>query len=221
MAIRLHASKDNTVIATATPQITNKFHSLADVGWYAGIYPMAICMSQLLYGKLCARYPIRWTYSVAMLFSLLGSAICGASPNSPALIAGCTISGPGSSGLLVGPYFLVPLLAPPNKRSILLSLLGVARGLALTFGPLIGGALTERVSWRWNFYMNLLLGGFIYAVFFVTVRSPKRRESERFMSWADLVETLDLFGLGALTPSVVYLLLALQWGGTQYPCNDG
>ncbi|KAJ4296096.1 hypothetical protein N0V88_004798 [Collariella sp. IMI 366227] len=176
---------DSTVIATATPQITDEFRSLADVGWYASIYPMAICMSQLLY----------------------------------ALIAGRAVSGLGSSGLLVGAYSLVPFLAPPAKRPILLSFLGVARGLAVTFGPLIGGALTERVSWRWNFYINLPLGAFTYAVFLLTVRPPKR-QSEGFTSWTNFIETLDLLGFAAITASVVCLLLALQWGGIQYPWND-
>lgn len=125
-----------------------------------------------------------------------------------------------SSGLLVGAFSLVPFLAPPAKRPILLSFMGTTRGLAVTFGPLIGGALTERASWRWNFYVDLPLGVFIFAVLLATVRPPKR-QSEGFTSWAYFFETLDLFGVAALAPSVVRLLLALQWGGTRYPSNDG
>jgi MFS family permease len=210
----------STTIATATPQITNEFHSIEDIGWYAGVYSMTACMSQLLYGKLCVRYPIRWNYGVAMLLFMVGSAICGASPNSPVLIVGRAVSGLGSSGLLVGAFSLVPFLAPPAKRPVLLSFMGTTRGLAVTFGPLIGGALTERASWRWNFYINLPLGVFIFAVFLATVRPPKR-QNEGFTSWADFFETLDLFGFAALAPSVVCLLLALQWGGTRYQWSDG
>lgn len=180
---------------------------------------MVVCVTQLLFGKLSARYSIQWLYSISMVLFLVGSAVCGAAPNSPALIVGRAIAGLGCAGLLVGAFSLVPFIAPPAKRPIMLSLISASRGLATTFGPLIGGALTEKVSWRWNFFINLPLGVAIQVAFFAFVRPPKR-ESEAFTSWADLVQNLDLFGLASLLPSVVCLLLALQWGGITYPWSD-
>ncbi|KAF4764492.1 hypothetical protein HAV15_000083 [Penicillium sp. str.  len=205
---------DNTIIAIATPYITDEFHSLKDVGWYGSVYTMV-----LLFGKLNARYSIPWLYSISMVLFLVGSAVCGAAPNSPALIVGRVIAGLGCAGLLVGAFSLVPFIAPPAKRPIMIGLISASRGLATTFGPLIGGALTERVSWRWNFYINLPLGVAIQVAFFAFVRPPKR-ESEAFTSWTDLVQNLGLFGLASLIPSVVCLLLALQWGGIIYPWSD-
>ncbi|RAL13118.1 MDR family MFS transporter [Aspergillus homomorphus CBS 101889] len=195
------ATLDSTIIATATPYITDEFHSLDEAGWYSSIYTMAICMSQLVYGKLSASCPIQWIYSAAMLLFLIGSAVCGSAPNSPALIAGRAIAGLGCSGLLIGAFSLVPFLAAPEKRPILLGLISGSRGLATTFGPLIGGALTERASWRWNFYINLPLGAVIQIVFWLS---------------GQFVRSIDLIGFIALAPSVVCLLLALQWGGVQY-----
>ncbi|RJE25229.1 hypothetical protein PHISCL_02442 [Aspergillus sclerotialis] len=210
---------DNTIIATATPYISNEFHSLKDVGWYSSVYTMVICITQLIFGKLIARYSIRWIYTISMFLFLVGSAVCGSAPNSPALIVGRAIAGVGCAGLLVAAFSLVPFIAPPAKRPVALGLVSASRGLATTFGPLIGGALTERVSWRWNFYINLPIGAAIQAAFFLFVHPP-RRGSESFTSWADFFQTLDLFGLTALLPAVVCLLLALQWGGIQYPWQD-
>ncbi|KAF2129392.1 MFS general substrate transporter [Dothidotthia symphoricarpi CBS 119687] len=206
---------DNTILATARPYITDEFHSLKDIGWYANIYPMAICMSQLLFGKLSARYSIRWIYSISMLFFLVGSAVCGAAPNSPALIAGRAIAGVGSSGLLIGTFSLVPFLAPVPKRPVILSCVAIARSLASICGPLLGGALTEQASWRWNFWINLPIEAALQVAFFFFVRPPKR-ESQAFTSWNDFFRSLDLFGLTAIAPGVACLLLALQWGGIDY-----
>lgn len=207
-------------MATAIPYITDEFHSLKDVGWYGSIYLMAFCVSQLLFGKLSARYSIRWVYTAAMLVFLIGSAICGAAPNSPALIVGRAIAGFGSSGLLITAYSLVPTLAPPSKRALSLSLISMARSVAATAGPLVGGALTQAASWRWAFYINLPIGAVIYAAFVVSVNPPKRAD-ETFGSFSEFVRTLDPIGLVALIPSVVCLLLALQWGGVTYPWWEG
>jgi MFS family permease len=181
---------------------------------------MALCVSQLLFGKLSARYSIRWVYTGAMFVFLIGSAICGAAPNSPALIAGRAIAGLGSSGLLITAYSLIPTLTPPEKRALSLSLISMARSVAATAGPLVGGALTQGASWRWTFYINLPLGAVIYAAFIFSVTPPKRA-GETFTSFSDFLQTLDLIGLAALIPSVVCLLLALQWGGINYPWSDG
>ncbi|PWY81407.1 MFS general substrate transporter [Aspergillus eucalypticola CBS 122712] len=210
---------DSTIIATATPYISDDFHSLGDVGWYSSVYTMVICTTQLLFGKLLARYSVRWIYSISMLFFLVGSAVCGAAPNSHSLIIGRAIAGVGCSGLLVAAFSLVPILVAPAKRPILLGLLSGSRGLATTFGPLIGGVLTEKVSWRWNFYINLPIGAVIQIAFFFLVHPPKR-DHEAFTSWTEFLKTLDLFGLVALLPSIVCLLLALQWGGLKYAWQD-
>ncbi|KAI3320949.1 MFS general substrate transporter [Xylariaceae sp. AK1471] len=211
---------DSTIVATAIPYITDEFHSLKDVGWYGSIYLMALCISQLLFGKLTSRYSARWVYTGAMFVFLVGSALCGAAPNSPALIAGRAIAGLGSSGLLVVAYSLVPTLAPPDKRALFLSVISLSRSVAATAGPLIGGALTQGASWRWTFYINLPLGAVIYAAFLFSITPPKIA-GQTFTSFSDFIQTLDLLGLAALVPAIVSLLLALQWGGIEYPWSNG
>lgn len=181
---------------------------------------MALCMSQLLFGKLSARYSVRWVYSSAMLIFLVGSAVCGAAPNSPTLIAGRAIAGLGSSGLLITAYSLVPTLALPDKRALSLSTVSMGRSIAATAGPLVGGALTQGGSWRWAFYINLPLGAVLYAAFMLLIKPPANT-TQAFTSFSDFLRTLNLIGLAALVPTVVCLLLALQWGGISYSWSDG
>ncbi|KAI0857695.1 MFS general substrate transporter [Xylaria cubensis] len=211
---------DSTIVATAIPYITDEFNSLKDVGWYGSIYLITLCMSQLLFGKLASRYSIRWIYTGSMFVFLVGSALCGAAPNSPALIVGRAIAGLGSSGLLIVAYSVIPTLSPPEKRALSLGIISMSRSIAATAGPLIGGALTQKVSWRWTFYINLPLGAVIYVAFFLFI-TPPATTATAFTSFRDLLQTLDLPGLITLMPAVVTLLLALQWGGIDYPWSNG
>ncbi|TRX88333.1 hypothetical protein FHL15_010771 [Xylaria flabelliformis] len=211
---------DSTIVATAIPYITDEFNSLKDVGWYGSIYLITLCMSQLLFGKLASRYSIRWIYTGSMFVFLVGSALCGAAPNSPALIVGRAIAGLGSSGLLIVAYSVIPTLSPPEKRALSLGVISMSRSIAATAGPLIGGALTQKVSWRWTFYINLPLGAVIYVAFFLFI-TPPATTATAFTSFKDLLQTLDLPGLITLMPAVVTLLLALQWGGIDYPWSNG
>ncbi|KAJ9287754.1 hypothetical protein DTO021C3_4559 [Paecilomyces variotii] len=210
-------SFDSTVLSTAVPVISDEFHSLGDIGWYSSVYFLAMCTPQMVLVKLNGRYPIRWNYGIAMALFIAGSALCGAAPNSPVLIAGRALAGLGSSGLLASSAAMVPFLAPPSERPTLFGLFAGAMGLGVGSGPLIGGALTETVTWRWNFYMNIPIGAVIYAIFYLTVHPQKPDYST---PWRSFLRTLDLLGLATFASATACLLIALQWGGTTYPWAD-
>lgn len=211
---------DGSIVSTAVPKVTNEFHSLNDVGWYASVYFMGLAVSQLLFGKLNAIAPVKWTYLSCMVIFLAGSAVCGAAPSSPALIVGRVIAGFAAGGVLVGTFSLIPYTVPPVRRPLFIGLIGAVLGIGTAVGPLIGGAITMNVTWRWCFYINLPIGGFAGILFFFFVHPPKR-ETEKHYTITETLKNLDLIGLFVLTPAIITLLLALMWGGTTYPWNSG
>jgi MFS family permease len=170
--------------------------------------------STLVFGKIYKFYSIKNGFLKSILVFEIGSAICGAAPNSVALIIGRAIAGLGSSGIFTGGMMIIVPLIPLRKRPIYYSLFGAVFGISSVLGPLLGGAFTDKVSWRWCFYINLPIGGFtaLAIIFFLHIDTTK---SEK-LTLVQEINRLDPIGTFFFIPSIVCLVLALQWGGTTY-----
>lgn len=164
---------DNTIFSTAILRITDQFYSLDDIGWYGSAYLLTNCATQLIFGKLYTFYDIKWIYLVSLFIFELGSLICGVSLTSSALIIGRAIAGIGGSGILSGALIIVSKTVLLHKRASFTSAIGSMYGIASVAGLLIGGAFTDRLTWRWCFYINLFFG-FVTAAFIILFfKSPK------------------------------------------------
>lgn len=210
---------DQTIISTAIPKITDKFNSIRDIGWYGSAYLLTATALQPTFGRVYTIFDIKSTFMTAVCLFELGSLVCATAPSSNALIVGRAIAGMGFGGIFSGCIVILAYCLPLRKRPAAFGLIGGMWGIASVAGPLLGGVFTDKISWRWCFYINLPIGAVAIAVlaFFLHIH---RENNPNNLKIRERILQLDLVGASILVPCVVCLLLALQWGGSTYAWNS-
>ncbi|KAI8241921.1 Efflux pump aflT [Colletotrichum sp. SAR 10_99] len=207
---------DQTIIAPALGAITSEYGSVKDIGWYGSAYLLTTTALQPMYGTVYKLFSVKYIYIAAIAVFEIGSLVCALAPNSTAFIIGRAVAGIGTAGLFSGSIVILSYTMPLEKRPLAFGLIGGMWGIASVAGPLLGGVFTEKATWRWCFYINLPIGG-IAMVFVFFLLHLSRKNNPEGKTLVQRLMQLDLIGTAIFIPAIVCLLLALQWGGAEYP----
>src|SRR6476469_4257268 len=157
---------DNTVVNVALPSMRSSLHmSLSELEWVVAGYALTFAAFMLIGGKLADFLGRRMIFSVGLVIFTGASLACGLAPNGGFLIGARVVQGLG--GALMNPATLSIITAtfPPRERGRAIGIWAGVSAMALAIGPLVGGLLTEHVSWHWIFFINVPVGiiGFLTA----------------------------------------------------------
>ncbi|KAK0755832.1 hypothetical protein N5P37_011613 [Trichoderma harzianum] len=212
-------SLDLTIVATAIPKITDQFNGLSDIAWYSSAFFMTMGGFQSAWGKIYKYFPLKTSYLIAIFIFELGSLICAVAPSSTALIVGRAFAGVGAAGIGSGSYTIIGFSASPKNRPMFTGIVGTSYGVAAAVGPLIGGAFSNKVSWRWCFYINLPIGAISAFIILVFIKAPSTAKPQVATLREKLLH-MDPVGAALVIAFVVCYLLAAQDGGTKFPWDS-
>lgn len=167
---------------------------------------------QSTWGKFYKYFSLKIYFLVAIALFELGSLICGVAPNPTALIVGRAIAGLGGAGIGSGAFTIIGFIAEPQKRPALIGFTGATYGIAAVLGPLIGGAFSDQVTWRWCFYINLPVGGVAAAIVLIYLHIPIEAKPVE-ASWKEKFLQMDFPGAVLVMCLIISYILALQYGG--------
>ncbi|OAL55788.1 hypothetical protein IQ07DRAFT_498789 [Pyrenochaeta sp. DS3sAY3a] len=206
---------DITIVTTALPTISEEFRSASGYTWVGSAYLIAQSAATPIWGKVSDIFGRKPILLVTNAIFFIGSLIAGLSINIDMLIAARAIQGIGGGGLITLVNIAISDLFAMRDRGAYFAVIGGVWAIASSLGPVVGGLFTQKVSWRWCFYINLPFDGvaFLIILFFLDLHTPKTplRKGLKAVDW-----------LGSLTMvgGTIMLLLGLEFGGITYPWDS-
>jgi EmrB/QacA subfamily drug resistance transporter len=202
---------DITIVNVALPYIQQAFHaSLSDLQWVIDAYALTLAAFLLTAGSIGDLVGRRLVFAVGIVAFTIGSALCGFAPDATFLALSRAFQGIGGAIMFATSLALLADAFPARERGVAFGVFGAVTGVAVAVGPVLGGALTSGLSWRWIFFVNLPIGILALMVTLRAVAESKPPMARR-PDWPGFV-TFTL-GLTAL----VYGLIRSHpdgWGST-------
>ncbi len=204
----LLASLDQTVVIPAVPAIAADLGAFGHLSWIVTAYLLTSTAATPIYGKLSDIYGRRALLLPALMLFIAASMACGFAQSLPQLIGARALQGLGGAGLLSMAQAAVADVVSPRERGRYQGYMASMWGIASVAGPLVGGYVTDHLSWRWVFWANLPVGLVAMWLCDRALRTlPVQRRGAR----------IDGVGAALLAGGVTALLLMLSWGGAEFP----
>jgi EmrB/QacA subfamily drug resistance transporter len=200
------AALDQNIVNTALPRIGSDLGGMGHLSWVVTAFMLTATITTPLYGKLSDLFGRRGLFSVAIITFLIGSLLCGAAHSMLQLVLFRALQGLGAGGLLTLAQAAIADVVSPRERPRYQGLFTGTFALASVAGPLAGGIITQALSWRWVFYVNLPVGIVALALIIAGLRAQRTKRRPR----------IDYGGSAFLSVMTTALLLLLAWGGTEF-----
>jgi EmrB/QacA subfamily drug resistance transporter len=195
----LLAALEATVVGTAMPTIVAALGGLAHYSWVFSAYLLTSTVTVPVWGKLSDLFGRRRLFQIGVAVFLVGSAACGFSQTMTQLILARAVQGLGAGALVPLAMTIIGDIFTLQERAKMQGLFSGVWGISSIFGPLVGGFITDQLSWRWVFLVNLPVGIAAAIIIGVALREPPRHEKP----------SIDYLGATVLTLAVTILLLVL------------
>ncbi len=199
---------DNTVVNVALPSIQRDLDtSISGLEWIVNGYTLSFAVLLAVGGRIGDIFGRRRVFVVGVIIFTVASTTAGFAPSNFALVASRVLQGIGAAFMMPGTLSIITDAFPPHERGKAIGTWAGVSALALAVGPVLGGFLTEEVSWRAIFYINLPVGVLAVLAALFVVRESRDTTVGR---------KVDYLGVGVLTVALSALVLALiegnSWG---------
>ncbi|EED16361.1 efflux pump antibiotic resistance protein, putative [Talaromyces stipitatus ATCC 10500] len=210
---------DNTIVADVQGSVVERFGQVAKLSWIGTGFPLGSVAVIMPFGFAFGTFNNKWVYIMSLVIFSTGSAICGGAPNMDALIVGRVIAGAGGAGQYLGVLNLITRFTTMQERSHYMGMTGLTWGAGTILGPVIGGAFADSsATWRWAFYLNLVIYGVFSPIYFLWLPSipviPEKSFIRKFLA-------MDWVGITLNAGIYLTWVMALTFGGSTYAWNAG
>src|ERR1043165_560012 len=197
------AALEATVVGTAMPTVIASLGGIAHYSWVFSAYLVTSTVTVPVWGKLSDLYGRRLLYQLGIAVFLIGTLLSGVSTSMTQLIIFRAIQGLGAGALVPLGMTIIGDIYTLAERARMQALFSGVWGLSSAIGPVGGGFITDRLSWRWVFYINLPVGLAAALILGLALKEPKRTQRP----------TIDYAGAALLIAAITLLMLALVEGG--------